>query len=415
MVAPSSPEPERLAAVRDALPSLAAGIYLNTGSVGPLPAETAAAMAEFADWELRTGRAHVDSLPEATQRAAEARAAVAALLVTDPANIALTHSATDGINAVAAAVRFGAGDNAVTAASEHPGGLGPLYALRERGIDARFVDIGDGGDDQATLAAFDAAIDERTKLLVVSHVVWTTGAVLPVVELTELAHARGAIVVIDGAQSAGAIPVAVESIGADAYAIPAQKWLLGPEGMGALAVRPAAIERLSPALAGYRSHETPLDVDAARFWPDARRFEWTGFHRPSVIGMARSISWLSMFVGLDWVYRRGAAMARLAAARLATISGVEVLTPVDQMATLVTFRIAGWPAADALAELGARTFAIARTIDSLGALRISVGFFTSEEELERFAAGVELLAAHTPDTIPPRRSLAMLGDDPASG
>ena len=80
------------------------------------------------------------------------------------------------------------------------------------------------------------------------------------------------------------------------------------------------------------------------------------------------------------------------------------------MATLVTFPIAGWPAADALEELGRRTFAIARTIASLDALRISVGFFTSDEELERFCEGVELLASHTPETIPPRRTLAMLGE-----
>ena len=79
------------------------------------------------------------------------------------------------------------------------------------------------------------------------------------------------------------------------------------------------------------------------------------------------------------------------------------------MATLVTFRIAGWPASAALAELGARVFAIARTIDSLDALRISVGFFNTEEELERFAEAVALLAAHTPETIPPRRTLTILG------
>jgi selenocysteine lyase/cysteine desulfurase len=80
------------------------------------------------------------------------------------------------------------------------------------------------------------------------------------------------------------------------------------------------------------------------------------------------------------------------------------------MATLVTFRIAGWPAEAALDELGSRVFAIARTIEGLDALRISVGFFTSEEELERFAEAVALLAAHTPETLPPRRVLAILGE-----
>ena len=117
-----------------------------------------------------------------------------------------------------------------------------------------------------------------------------------------------------------------------------------------------------------------------------------------------------MFVGLDFIYGRGMATARRAAERLARIPGVTVLTPPDRMATLVTFRIDGWPAAEALEELGRRTFAIARTIASLDALRISVGFFTSDEELERFCEGVELLASHTPETIPPRRTLAMLGE-----
>jgi selenocysteine lyase/cysteine desulfurase len=80
------------------------------------------------------------------------------------------------------------------------------------------------------------------------------------------------------------------------------------------------------------------------------------------------------------------------------------------MATLVTFRIRGWTPDEALDELGARVFAIARTIDLRDAIRISVGCFTSEDELERFASAVELLAAHTPDTLPRRRSLAILGE-----
>ena len=79
------------------------------------------------------------------------------------------------------------------------------------------------------------------------------------------------------------------------------------------------------------------------------------------------------------------------------------------MATLVTFRIAGWPAAAALAELGRRVVRIARTIDRLDALRISVGFFNTDDEIDRFAETVELLAAHTPETIPPRRTLTILG------
>jgi L-cysteine/cystine lyase len=180
--------------------------------------------------------------------------------------------------------------------------------------------------------------------------------------------------------------------------------------MGALVVRPALLERTTPGLGGFFSFEKGGGDGVAEWWGDARRFESSGYHRPSVVGMARSIGWLSMYVGLDYVWERGPAMARLAARRLAAINGVTVLTPPDRMATLVSFRIAGWSAQAALDELGARAFAIARTIVSLDALRISVGFFTSEDELERLAETVELLAAHTPETLPPRRRLAMLGE-----
>ena len=410
MVAPFLPDAEKLAAIREALPALSAGIYLNTGSAGPLPAETAATMAEMAARERDVGRAHVDVFEESLIRFAEARAAVAAVLGTDVGAVGLAHSTTDAMNAGTLAVDWRGGGRIVTTRSEHAGGLGPLYALRDRGVTIAFVDAGDDGDDARTLAAFDEAITPATRLVSVSHVLWTTGAVLPVAEIAAMAHERGAFVIVDGAQAAGAIPFRFDELGADLYAVSAQKWLLGPEGMGALVAAPSVMDRLVPAMAGWFSFERFDSSGEAIWWPDARRFEASNYHRPSVVGMARSLGWLSMYVGLEYVYRRGAAMALAAARRLGGISGVTVITPTDRMATLVAFRIAGWPAKAALDELGARVFAIARTIPDIDALRISVGFFNSEAELERFAAAVELLAAHTPETLPPRRGLTILDD-----
>jgi L-cysteine/cystine lyase len=407
--APEPPDADRLAAVRAALPALEAGIYLNTGSVGPLPAETAAAMAELADYELRTGRAHYAYYEEMLQRMAEARAAVAAVLTADAADIALTHSTTDGMNVGVWSIDWQPGDRAVTTSLEHPGGVGALINLRERlGIEVRFVDVDPWLGDDEVLAAFDEAIDERTRMVAISYVLWASGAVLPVERIAGLAHAVGAILVVDGAQHAGARPVDLAATGADVYAVPAQKWLLGPEGMGAVAVAPGVRDRLAPSFGGHFTFESVSGTGEAAWWPDARRFEASNFHRPSIVGMARSIGWLSMFVGLDWIYERGAMLARSAADRLAAIDGVELITPRDRMATLVTFRIVGWPPQAALDELAARVFAVARTVPLLDALRISIGFFNSEAELGRFLDCVELLAAHTPETIPPRRTLTIL-------
>jgi L-cysteine/cystine lyase len=403
------PDPEKIAAVRALLPATAAGIYLNAGTCGPMPAEVQRAMDEQAARELALGRAHPDMWPEALQRMEEARSAVAATLVADPADIALTHSTTDGMNLAISALPWERGDRVVTSSHEHPGGLGPLWALRDRlGVEIEVVDVGDGGDAAAVVAAFSRALERPARAMVVSHVLWTTGAVLPIARLGAIARDAGAVSIVDGAQSAGAIPVILEDLGVDAYAVPGQKWLLGPEGMGALWVRRELADALTPATAGYLGYAVTA---TGTLHPGARRFEATGFHRPSVTGFARGLGWLSMYVGLPWALARAATLAAAAYDRLDAIPGVRMISPRSALGTLVTFRIEGWSAATALPELGARAYTILRDLPSIDALRISVGFWNTEAELDRFAETVELLARHTPETIPPRRTLAVLGGD----
>ena len=430
MVTPFLPDDEKIPAIREALPATAAGIYLNTGTAGPLPRETARAMAEAEAWELRTGRADVNFYKDSVERKAEARAAIAAVLGTSPSHIALTHAATDGMNVATWAVDWKPGDRVVTTNLEHAGALGSLWAIRERmGVDLAIADIGMGGfgpaadhaadcaadsaadsaaDPAAALAAFDRAITPGTRLVSVSHVTWTTGACLPIREIAELAHSRGALFAVDGAQAVGAIPVSVEDLGVDFYSVPGQKWLLGPEGVGAVYCAPSVLDRARLAFGGYSNFES-MDLEArGELWPDARRFEVAGLHGPSVLGFARSAAWLSMFVGLPWVHERTARLAGEAASMLAEVPGVEVLTPRENMAGLVTFRIAGWKSLAALRELSQRTLCIARNIPPLDAIRISVGFFNTEGELRRFRDGVALVAEHNPATIPHRPHIEVL-------
>jgi L-cysteine/cystine lyase len=302
-----------------------------------------------------------------------------------------------------------AGDLAVTTTHEHAGGLGPLYALRERlGVDVRFAAFDGDASEAEILAAFDQALVPGTRLLSFSHVLWTTGLVMPVERIAALAHERGAVVIVDGAQAAGAIPVRVTELGVEMYSVPAQKWLLGPEGMGAFWVRRDFIEAARPSFGGHFALASYDSAGSVSWFPDARRFQVSPFHRPSVVAMARAIGWLTMFVGLEFVHRRGAGMAHYAADRLAAIDGVTLLTPRDRMANLVSFRIRGWPAQAALEELAARTFAVARTLPLVDALRISVGFWATEAELDRYLDAVRLLATHTPETIPARRTLSVV-------
>lgn len=405
MIPPLPPDDDRLRAFRDGLPAVGAGVYLNAGSAGPLPAEVAAAMAELAEWELRTGRAHPAFFELVTERLDEARAGLATVLTADVDQIALTNSTSHGMSLAIWAGGAGPGDRIVTTTLEHAGALGPIYALRDRGAEVAFVDIGDGGDDARTLAELDAAIDDRTRVVAVSHVAWSTGAVLPVRAIAELAHARDALVVVDGAQAAGAIPLDVPSTRADLYAVPGQKWLLGPEGIAGLWVSPGLRADRLPAFPGWFSFERIDARGIGRPWPTARRYDAANWYKPAVVGLARAVGWLAMYVGWDWIHGRALPLARGVADRLAAIPGVELVTPRDRMATLVTFRITGWAAQAVVDELAARAFVVSRTIPDLDAIRFSVGAWNTADELERTLGVVEMIAAHTPGTMPPRRDL----------
>ncbi len=410
-VAPGAePDRARLAELRAALPATRAGIYLNTGTAGPLPTEAAAAMAEVAARELAVGRATRDAYEELVGRMDEARAVVAAILGTDIDLVALTHSTTEGINLALGTIDWHAGDRAVTTSLEHPAVTGPLALLRDRlGIEVVEAEIGDGGDAAAVLGALEAAASGgRTRALVASHVAWSTGAVLPAAGIADLARRLGATSIIDGAQAAGSIPLVIDEVGADFYAVSGQKWLLGPEGTGALAVRRSIVADVLPPVGGFFAAARPYGVGRDALHADARRFETAGHHAPSIVGLARSAGWLSMYVGLPWAHARAARLAAGAAVRLASTPGVELITPLGRMATLVTFRVTGWSGDQVVDVLGRRTFAIVRSIPDREWIRLSVAFFTTDEELRRVLDAVAEIAAHTPATLPERPTIQFL-------
>jgi selenocysteine lyase/cysteine desulfurase len=115
-----------------------------------------------------------------------------------------------------------------------------------------------------------------------------------------------------------------------------------------------------------------------------------------------------MYVGLDWIYERGRALARRLHDALAAADGVELITPADALATMVVFHVSAWPVEAALAELRRRVFAILGTTDGGAALRASVAWFNSEEEIDRFCGAVAEIARYTPESLPRRPQLSVV-------
>ncbi len=220
---------------------------------------------------------------------------------------------------------------------------------------------------------------------------WATGRILPLRELVDLAHERGALVLVDGAQATGAIPVDLEELGVDLYGSPGQKWVCGPIGTGSLAVRPELVERLEIGQPGYLTRD--FHSDGAPYWPGARRFDGATLSPASHLGLTAAIRWRADEVGLDASLALAAEHASAARTRLAEVPGVEVVQPGDgPYGTLVALRLAVGdpePVYLALAERGV----LVRFIPGTGLLRASIGFWNDESDVERLAEGLEELAA----------------------
>lgn len=414
MVSPFLPDAEKVAAIRQAMPATTAGIYLNAGTAGPLSQETVAAMREMEDWELRVGRADPEGYVAFAERLEECRGVLAAMLAVDLDGVGLTHGTTEAMNHAVFGLDWRPGDRIVTTDAEHPGLSGPIWSVCARfGVQVDVVPADHPVDADRTVDGIRSAMTPRTRMIAISHVLWTSGAVMPVDAIGEIAERHGAWYVVDAAQSVGAIPVDATRMRADVVGFAGHKWLSGPIGTGAIWASARARAESIPSWVGYPSFASMDLPGSGSIWPTSRRFELADVHRPSIVGLARAVGWLQMYVGLPWAFERSGRLARQTAARLTEIEGVTVLTPLDAIATLVTFRVDGWACGELRTALAQQVFAITRTIDALDAVRLSIGYYTAEAELDRLVVAVALIASHTPATLPRRPELLVLSADQA--
>ena len=391
------------ASIRSQLPATEAVAYLNTGTHGPLPSRTHEVMAAAAAAELRDGRANRQAFVEFRELAAALRGMLAGALGAGQAEIALTRSTTEGMNIAIWGLDWKPGDVVVTTNVEHGGALIPLYQLHRRyGVSIEFADTA-SGEPAEVMAAMASAIRPGVKLVVLSHVAYGTGAVLPLREIAALAHDRGALVLVDGAQSVGATEVDFHALGVDFYAFPGQKWLCGPEGTGGLYVGAAAMELLQPTYVGFGTvdHEKyrPNDQGSFEVIGTAARYEAGTFYRPAIRGLAASLSWLCEDIGLSAIYERIRGLREHCVQRLSELDGVRLMAPASALAGLVAFRHPDLDPAQCVTYLAEHRVSI-RSIPDNGALRFSCGFYNTPDEIDRAAGLVaDLLRAgpmHTP-------------------
>ena len=202
--------------------------YLNAGTLGPLSRPTLAAMEDRLRFDEEQGRGGHGWFMSVLELRARVRGQIASLVGTSPGQVALTSSTTDGCNIVLSGLELGPDDEVVTTDSEHPGLLLPLHVSGAR---VRVAEVAARPTADA-LGTILSCITPRTRLLALSHVLWTTGQVMPV---HELKRESGLPVLVDGAQSVGAIAVGAVALSAVA---------LGFIAIGRLVIGRAKIKRL---------------------------------------------------------------------------------------------------------------------------------------------------------------------------
>jgi selenocysteine lyase/cysteine desulfurase len=308
------------------------------------------------------------------------RTSAAAFLHCEPDEIVLTDSTTSGMNAVALGIGLKVGDRVLTSNQEHMGGRACWnHLVRKQGVVIDEVDIPPLlFDADQIVARFVAKLTPRTRVLSVSHVTSPTGHVFPIARLASALRGTNCLMVVDGAQAAGAIPVDLHALGCHAYATSGHKWLMGPKGTGLLFLSRSAANRIEP-VSLENGREAYTDSTGVR-------------DIPAILGLGAALQYL-----VSWdksaAERRVMNLRNLAYSQLKTLNMLAIVSPPpgEAAAPMVTFRLPDRVDNGALQttlqvkhRIAVKTF----PRKQFNALRVSTHVFNDENQIARLIAAL---------------------------
>lgn len=370
----------------DEFPILAERNFLNHAAVAPIPRRAADALRAFADDASRLGGV---GWQRWAGRLNAARQSAADLLAVPADEIGFVHNTTHGLLCVANSLPWRPGDNIVSASGEFPANVVAWRNLRGQGVALR--SIAERPDRTFSIDDFAAAIDNRTRLVAVSLVQYATGFRMPIEALADLCRSRGVLLSLDAIQAVGALPTRIPDLGCDFLSADGHKWMLAPEGLGVLWVRPSLIDQLNESMTGW--------VGRVRYWdfddfdqplqPTARRFEDGSYNMAAAVALAESLALLNE-TGIDRVWSNIESLtARLCdgVARL----GFAVRSPRadGQRSGIVILAREGFDAVAAAKALDARNIHV---VPRRGGLRVSPHFYNTRDQIDAFLAALADIA-----------------------
>jgi selenocysteine lyase/cysteine desulfurase len=395
----SAPDVE---AIRAQIPATGKYVYLNSGWQGPSPVSVIRAVQEAFQDEAEGPTAP----PTHERRLAtfrRSRSALAALIGASSDEISIQQTTTEGVNIVLFGIGLQPGDEIITCSGEHSSVIVPAYHARDRyGASLKIVRVSREDSPSDILARFEKAATPALRLILLSHISYSSGQLFPVQDIAALAHRRGAYLLLDAAQSIGQIPVNVRELDCDFCAFPGHKWLLGPAATGALYVRKELIAAVNPPRVSH--HASAFYNFKDRFEPKVDaidKFELTTVSVPLLAGLNAAIDFIES-VGLDSIRERALALARYATVQLRAVDGVEMVSvpgPSAVRSGIVSFALPGVPPATLTAYLWESRRIVARTVPDAACSRFCVHAFNTEAEVD---AAVEVIAEAAKHGVPER-------------
>ena len=358
--------------IRSLFPITKEAIYLNSASQAPLntcvQSKLEAYLKSEANFEGKKGFNRDDI-----------RIPLANLLGGSPEEYALTTSTGVGLGMIAQGIDFKKGDNIIIPEKEHWNNAFPWLHLEKKGIEVRFVKL--NKDNSLNPEAIEKLIDYRTRVVAVAAVRFNSGFRPNLSKISEIAHARNALFVVDAAQGAGMVPIDVVKDGIDIMAGCGFKWLLGMHGTGFLYVSNRVVKMIQPVLPGmYAAH---INYDKLSYYEDARKFE-TGTLAYSLFTAWSAGLELLLSIGIDTVYKKALENTALIINGLLK-NNYNLVTPIkndQERSAIVHFYASSFEKTKALfSKLKAHKVLVTLQGENI---RVSPNFFTTKEEIKVF-------------------------------
>ena len=393
----ASPAHEALG-LRDRMPALASKIYFNYGGQGPLPTPSLEAIK--ASWQIiqELGPFTGNVWPYVAATVAHLRQRLARWCGVPAERLAFTENVSSGCVLPLWGLPWQAGDELLISDAEHPGVVAACRELAQRqGLTLTSVAVagnlaGRELTETAVLEALERSLSPRTRLVVLSHLLWNTGQLMPIAPVAaRLAlHPNHPWLLVDGAQSLGSLPVAEAAAAADIYACTGHKWCCGPEGLGVVALSPRLLEQARPTLIGWRSLADESS-GAGSFHRDGRRFEVATSCTPLFAGLDSSLALLEAEGSEEQRLERIRQSSSTLWAGLQEIGGVQTLLREPPPAGLVSFQVEGASPSVVVDRLGERSIWL-RHLPDPACLRACTHITTSATDLDTLLAALGELA-----------------------